>query len=497
MNVSQQKMLLQFSNNIVAIDSTHCLNAYDFELTTLVVVDEWGEGFPGACLLTNRKDTLIFELFFQTIKNKIGVLTPNVFMTDITHIFYNAWRSIMGEVNMQLYCAWHVDRAWQLNMSKISNLEKRKIVYQSLKILHTVTDKEEFQKLLSNFIEQTFEDGETINFGEYFLNTYARNFQLWAYSYRQNAGINTNMRLESMHKIIKYVYLDGKKVKRLDKGLDALNKFIRDKVVERILKKVKGKNSSHIQLINKRHRTAIKEINQIKIIENINSSNMWYVSELGSTTSSIKSYEVAKNGEPCCHLTCSECHVCIHSFSCNCIDFSIKHTICKHIHSVASTLRQKSLERNINLGIIDNDDSVEIVDHLKTLSQNNDNITDNIQQLRKHATIEVSKLQHNIELIENADNLKHVVKTLKNENTMVECNLNTIKKFSPTTINVEPHNKKIKKQLTFYSTKKKKQVMNSKHISKPTVKEIVNIKECILGQSQFISRSTENDHNYF
>lgn len=41
MNVSQQKMVLQFSNNIVAIDSTHGLNAYDFEVTTLLVVDEW------------------------------------------------------------------------------------------------------------------------------------------------------------------------------------------------------------------------------------------------------------------------------------------------------------------------------------------------------------------------------------------------------------------------------------------------------------------------
>ena len=48
MNRSQLLMLKKFGSNIISIDSTHGLNQYDFELTTLMIVDEYGKGFPVA-----------------------------------------------------------------------------------------------------------------------------------------------------------------------------------------------------------------------------------------------------------------------------------------------------------------------------------------------------------------------------------------------------------------------------------------------------------------
>ena len=36
----------------------------------------------------------------------------------------------------------------------------------------------------------------------------------------------------------------------------------------------------------------------------------------------------------CCALTRTDCNICIHCFDCSCLDFAIKSTICKHIHSV-------------------------------------------------------------------------------------------------------------------------------------------------------------------
>jgi len=38
----------------VALDSTHGTNAYDYQLTTLMVVDEHGEGFPAAFCFSNH-----------------------------------------------------------------------------------------------------------------------------------------------------------------------------------------------------------------------------------------------------------------------------------------------------------------------------------------------------------------------------------------------------------------------------------------------------------
>lgn len=35
-----------------------------------------------------------------------------------------------------------------------------------------------------------------------------------------------------------------------------------------------------------------------------------------------------------CQLRCTDCEICIHRYSCSCIDSSIKWNLCKHIHLV-------------------------------------------------------------------------------------------------------------------------------------------------------------------
>lgn len=60
------------------------------------------------------------------------------------------------------------------------------------------------------------DDVDTKDFSQYFLNFYFNNYEEQAYCFRKNCGINTNMRLESMHKVIKYFYLGGKRVMAKD-----------------------------------------------------------------------------------------------------------------------------------------------------------------------------------------------------------------------------------------------------------------------------------------
>ncbi|CAH0560556.1 unnamed protein product [Brassicogethes aeneus] len=138
----------------------------------------------------------------------------------------------MGNVKYKLYCSWHIDRAWQKNLNKIPNLETRNSVYKTLKTLQQTMYLEEnmFYENLNSFITSLQEDPDTANFGHYFISTYFKNCQQWAYCFRKGCGINTNMFLESMHKTVKYFYLNGKTVKCLDKGLHALLNYIRDKV---------------------------------------------------------------------------------------------------------------------------------------------------------------------------------------------------------------------------------------------------------------------------
>lgn len=167
-------------------------------------------------------------------------------MTDITDTYYNAWQMVMDVVPNRIFCSWHIDRAWRSNLMKIvcnnyeNSVVKRMEVYKALKVVQTALDEECFIKLYTELLIQLESDSETKPFYEYFVKQYGDNRPSWAYCYRKELLINTNMYLESMHRVIKYEYLEGKKVKRLDKTLHNLMRFTRDKQVERIIKLTKG-----------------------------------------------------------------------------------------------------------------------------------------------------------------------------------------------------------------------------------------------------------------
>lgn len=158
-----------------------------------------------------------------------GTVNCQIFMSDMKKTFFNAWFNSKGGNAAHLYCLWHVDRAWQSNLTKINNKEKRAKTYKILKTLQQHTSEDIFFTSLQNAISHLMGDTETRRFGEYFKNSYSHNIRKWVYCFRQNSSINTNMHLESMHKTIKYFYLERKIVKRLDKGLHAVIKYVRNK----------------------------------------------------------------------------------------------------------------------------------------------------------------------------------------------------------------------------------------------------------------------------
>ena len=52
-------MLIKFGSSAICVDSTHVTNCYDFNITSLVVVDEYGEGIPVGWMISNRQDILV------------------------------------------------------------------------------------------------------------------------------------------------------------------------------------------------------------------------------------------------------------------------------------------------------------------------------------------------------------------------------------------------------------------------------------------------------
>lgn len=94
------------------------LAGFDFQLITLLCVDEFGAGFPVAYCITNRVDKTAMLTFFKAVKEKTGAITPEVFMSDDAQAFYNAWQEVMGDAKRRLLCAWHVDKNWRESIKK-------------------------------------------------------------------------------------------------------------------------------------------------------------------------------------------------------------------------------------------------------------------------------------------------------------------------------------------------------------------------------------------
>jgi len=175
----QAEVLVKFGNDKICVNGTHGLNNYSFQLYTLLVVDEYGNGIPVAFCFSNKSDTATYTLFFKSVKKLIGVIKSYVFMSDDEPEFYNAWCSVMGPVLKQLLCTWHVLRNWNKNLSKIyCHAKKLYLVFKTLKSLMFETDEKAFNIELLKILKN---DLDTVEFGNYFATTYSSRVEKWAF----------------------------------------------------------------------------------------------------------------------------------------------------------------------------------------------------------------------------------------------------------------------------------------------------------------------------
>ena len=82
-------------------------------IISILVVDEYGEGFPVAWCLSNRQDEFLLTNFFEAVRNRVGKCVPKVLMSDDAEQFYTAWIDVFGPGPKKLLYTWNVDRAWR------------------------------------------------------------------------------------------------------------------------------------------------------------------------------------------------------------------------------------------------------------------------------------------------------------------------------------------------------------------------------------------------
>lgn len=79
----QRSMANKFGDLGVCCDSTHGTNAYDFNLVTLMVVDEFGEGQPIGWMISNHETYEFLKVFFVKLAENSRILSPRWFMSDL------------------------------------------------------------------------------------------------------------------------------------------------------------------------------------------------------------------------------------------------------------------------------------------------------------------------------------------------------------------------------------------------------------------------------
>ena len=124
------RLLFLWSIQLVCVDATHGTNVYDFQLITVLVIDDYDEGIPVAWLISNKESADILRVFFARIRERCGDVKTEIFMSDDTEAYHNAWASVFSRPGKKLLCSWHVDRSWRRKIGEhIKDKQQQAEVY--------------------------------------------------------------------------------------------------------------------------------------------------------------------------------------------------------------------------------------------------------------------------------------------------------------------------------------------------------------------------------
>ncbi|XP_065207052.1 uncharacterized protein LOC135836259 [Planococcus citri] len=340
-NEFQRLMLKKYGGNVVCTDVVHGAKPDDFYAITIMILDQSGTGFPAAYCFTNKKDAKMFSVLYGKLREQVGQLRTEIFISGDEESSYDGWKSVMGPVPYRLLCPWIIDTSWRQNLiSKVTNPQKRAIMYKTLNDLLQEPDTRIFDTLLTNFLRQIMNDPETQSFGSYFSTFYAFRPAFWAYSHIQSCGLDSDLPLDAVHKVVNSYYIHAKRSFRLATCLDSLMRYTRDTSCLSQGKKPKPQRTAHKKEIMIAHEKAQQtDWNQhFEYVDEV-IPNMWYVRS--HTNEEIK-YAVElllEQPQVCsssCSSTCEQCipKICVHTFSCECTDYVMRRNICKHIHAL-------------------------------------------------------------------------------------------------------------------------------------------------------------------
>lgn len=483
----QKHMYQKFAHKGICCDSTHGTNAYDFSLTIILVIDEFGQGFPSAWCLSSHEDFTTMTIFFKEIKKTCGVVNANFFMSDMAPQFYNAWVAVMGDPRpIKLICTWHVDKAWKEELrKKIGDISIEAEVYKMLRIVLQQPEENTFKDCLQALCNRLKSTAKCEQFNEYFNKEWAPKKEQWAYCYRKGLQINTNMYVEAFHRVFKRIYLKGKINKRVDNCLVNLLKYARDTGFDRLIKMTKGKLTYRINIIHERHNQSMSM--PTDSVEKIGDGKWKVLSENGKTFYEVMEAPAACQEKDACQMSCPKCRVCVHAFACTCPDSLIMSTICKHIHLVKRTIMNESVDQpNDAPEHTPTDSGQPSLDEIENILTCIRSKTDDVDTSKRRIKGILLRIMEEMSSCDNSPALKQLEKQVSAAyNTFLSLKDEVEMDIIPHKNNEDaPANKNMDKQPRFYSTKKRCQ-KSKVRLACPTFEEQeAFLKEVIDGKME-------------
>lgn len=337
----QQQLWRRFGGRVVAADCT--FGADELALHALSVVDEWYEATPAALAVSNRNDGVFGELFVRAVRERVGVLAPQTFVSEMGTAYYECWSRVMGAApRFRLYCRWHVENAWRKNVRKVADPARRNEALERLLAMSVCLDEEQFERDFRGLLA----DERLQPFAQYLRAEFADNRRSWAYCYRVNAGLNNNFHLRAFDRCLKYFNGNFLKGATFEDFLSLLNEFLELQTKELTRKRIFGKRSAKLGNLRKRHDVVVKSREAMSVDRLDDTCLGWLVSVGEDDPESWSMYAVRPRKADCsgCKMVCEECDTCLHSYECTCRDYCIEFNMCLHIHKVCMYLKEKAAE---------------------------------------------------------------------------------------------------------------------------------------------------------
>ncbi|XP_072391062.1 uncharacterized protein [Diabrotica undecimpunctata] len=338
MNSVMEDKLRKFSS-IICMDGTHGTNKKGMDLTIVLIKDDKNAGFPVAFLLSNRLEQQVQEVFLGALKNKMQTeIQADHFMSDDDPKYYNAWVKIMGNRPRRLLCTWHVVRSWNIQgKRKIQDPNLKKEMKNEMKKIITESNEARFIDLC-NIYSRKLQEANELDFLNYLTGYYFQNkerIKMWAHCYRRNLGINTNMAIESFNNLLKTNHLRRNAAVRIEKLLDTIEDLVDIKMWKRIIDMERpNANNYQDKVIAKAHKIAEMMKEKVEVKKNVKVYGQFQVKSFRDPNKlyNVSLRQLCEN--ECKTLFCRVCKICIHRYQCECAEYVVRNTMCKHVHLV-------------------------------------------------------------------------------------------------------------------------------------------------------------------